>query len=249
GTHDDGGEDVPNVSNVAGYNRVDWSLDEDPPVPWRRTAPWNRGLDNGAAVLSGTYTVRLLRDGKTYAQKLVVQRNRIVTSAQDELRGYRLQTAMVAELSAIDDALNALDNVRVQLPDRIASIKDAALADRARAVLAEAKRIEGTISSQPVNDQDNDFLEDLLRERVLSLNGYLSPGAPTAAQVAESAALQREGATALASYRAFVDGQVRPLNDALRAAGITPVDLNALPPKTKPDPNADEHARRGESHE
>jgi hypothetical protein len=248
GTHDDGGEDVPNVTNVAGYNRIDWSLDEDPPVPWRRTAPWNRGLDNGAAVLSGVYTVRLLRDGKTYAQKLVVRRDRRLGSPQDELRGYRLQTAMVAELSAIDDALNGLDNVRVQLPDRIAAIKDAALADRARAVLAEAKRIEGTISSQPVNDQDNDFLEDLLRERVLSLNGYLSPGTPTAAQVAESTALQREGATALATYRAFVDGQVRPLNDTLRAAGLSPVDLNALPPKTKPDPNADEHARRGSAH-
>ena len=38
----------------------------------------------------------------------------------DELRGYRFQTAMYAELSALDDALNALDNVRVQLPDRIA---------------------------------------------------------------------------------------------------------------------------------
>ena len=156
---------------------------------------------------------------------------------------------MMAELSAIDDALNGLDNVRVQLPDRIAAIKDAALADRARAVLADAKRIEGTLSSQPVNDQDNDFLEDLLRERVLSFVGYLSPGAPTAAQVAESNALQREGVTALAGYRAFVEREVRPLNDALRAAGLTPLDLNALPAKMKPDPNADEHARRGEAHE
>ncbi|MDP9106376.1 MAG: hypothetical protein M3N49_10650 [Candidatus Eremiobacteraeota bacterium] len=176
-------------------------------------------------------------------------RDRGVASAAAELRGYRLQTAMIAELSSIDDALNGLDNVRVQLPDRIAAAKDATLADRARAVLADAKRIEGTLSSQPVNDQDNDFLEDLLRERVLSFIGYLSPGTPTAAQIAESTVLQREGATALASYRAFVDREVRPLDDALRAAGLAPLDLNALPPKTKPDPNADEHARRGEAHE
>lgn len=249
GTHDEGGEDVPNVPNAAGYNRVDWALDEDPPTPWRRIAPWDRGPDTGVPVLSGTYTVRLLRDGKTYAQTIVVLRDRRVTSASDEARGYRIQTETYRELAALDDALNVLDNVRAQLPDRIAASKDPALAERARAVLAEAKRVEGTISSQPVNDQDDDFLEDLLRERVLTFSGNLSPGTPTAAQRTESAALQREGTVALAGYRAFVDRQVRPLNDALRAAGMSPLDLNALPAKVKPDPNADEHARRGGAHE
>jgi photosystem II stability/assembly factor-like uncharacterized protein len=249
GTHDEAGEDVPNVPNVAGYNRVEWGIDEDPPVPWRRVAPWNRGPDTGVPVLSGTYTVRLLRDGKTYAQKVVVLRDRRATSAVDEARGYRFQAEMYRELSSLDDALNALDNVRVQLPDRIAAAKDAALADRARAVLAETKRVEGTISSQPVNDQDDDFLEDLLRERVLTFISNLSPGTPTAAQRTESAALQREGAAALAGYRTFVDRQVGPLNDALRAAGLSALDLTALPAKVKPDPNADEHARRGGAHE
>jgi len=249
GTHDEDGEDVPNVPNAAGYNRVDWALDEDPPTPWRRIAPWDRGPDTGVPVLSGTYTVRLLRDGKTYAQTIVVLRDRRIASASDEARGYRIQAETYRELSVLDDALNALDNVRAQLPDRIAAAKDPALAERARAVLAEAKRVEGTISSQPVNDQDDDFLEDLLRERVLTFSSNLSPGTPTAAQRAESVALQREGAAALAGYRAFVDRQVRPLNDALRAAGLSPVDLNALPPKVKPDPNADEHARRGGAHE
>ena len=244
GTHDEGGEDVPNVPNVAGYNRVEWTLDQDPPVPWRRIAPWDRGPNNGIPVLSGTYTVRLLRDGTTYAQKVVVLRDRRVRSAADELRGYRIQSDMDRELSALDDALNALDNVRVQLPDRIAAAKDPALAERARAVLGEAQRVEGTISSQPVNDQDDDFLEDLLRERVLTFVGNLSPGTPTAAQLAESAALQREGTVVLAGYRAFLDTKVRPLNDALRGAGLNPLDLNALPPKVKPDPNADEHASR-----
>ena len=156
---------------------------------------------------------------------------------------------MYDELSALDDALNGLDNVRVQIPERIPSIKDPALAERARAVLDEAKRVEGTISSQPVNNQDDDFLEDLLRERVLTYISNFAPGVPTGAQVAEGTALRREGATALASYRTFVEQRVRPLNDALRAAGLAPIDRNALPPKTKPDPNADEHARRSEGHE
>jgi photosystem II stability/assembly factor-like uncharacterized protein len=244
GTHDEDGEDVPNVTNVAGYNRVSWALDQDPPTPWRRVAKWNRGFDNGAPVLSGTYTVRLLRDDGRYEQRLRVLPDRRAGNARDELRGYAFTTAMYGELSALDDVLNGLDNVRLQLPERIAAIKDAALAERARGVLAEAKRLEGTISSQPVNNQDDDFLEDLLRERVLTFITDLAPGAPPEPQLNEGAALRREARAALTRYRAFVEGQVRPLSDALRTAGVAVLDLQALPAKTKPDPNADEHARR-----
>ena len=249
GSHDEDGEAIPNVGNVAGYNRVAWELDGDPPTPWHRIAEWDRGPDTGVPVLSGRYTVRLIRDGRTYQQPVEVLRDRSIASAQDELRGHRFQTTMYAELSALDDALDVLDNVRLQLPDRIASLTDSALGERARGVLVQAQRIEATISSQPVNDQDDDFLEDLLRERVLTFVSDLSPGAPTAPQLAEGAALQRAGATALADYRTFVDRQVRPLDDALRAAGAHPLDLNATPPLVKPDPNADEHARRGEDHD
>ncbi|HEY0613195.1 MAG TPA: hypothetical protein VGC96_01085 [Candidatus Elarobacter sp.] len=247
GTHDEDGEDVPNVPNAAGYNRVRWQLDLDPPVPWRRIARWDRGPENGPPALSGTYRVRMRRDGATYEQTIRVLRDRRVASAADERTGYGFQRAMFAELSALDDALNGLDNVRAQLPDRIAAAKDPALAERARAVLAEAKRLEDRISSQPVNDQDDDFLEDLLRERVLTFISNFSPGPPTAAMQAEGAALRREGAAAVAAYRTFVARRVGPLNVALRGAGLVAVDLNAVPPKVKPDPNADEHARRGEA--
>ena len=244
GTHDEDGEDVPNVTNVAGYNRVAWELDRDPPTPWRRVAKWNRGPESGTPVLGGTYTVRLRRDGATYEQQLRVLPDRRAGSGRDELRGYVFANALYGELSSLDDALNGLDNVRLQLPERIAAIKDAALAERARTVLAEAKRIEGTISSQPVNNQDDDFLQDLLRERVLTFLSNLSPGAPPEPQLIEGAALHRDARVALAGYRTFVEGQVRPLSDALRAAGLGAIDLQALPAKTKPDPNADEHARR-----
>jgi photosystem II stability/assembly factor-like uncharacterized protein len=248
GTHDEDGTDVPNVPNAAGVNRVAWSLDSNPPTPWRRAAKWDQGPDTGIPVLSGVYRVRLHRDGTVYERPLRVLRDRALRSADDEQRGYALAKSLSDELSALDDALNALDNVRLQVADRSASITDAALAERARAVATEAKRLEGTISSQPVNDQDNDFLRDLLRERVYSLLGNVASGTPSQAMVTEASVLQREGATALATYGTFVAKQIVPLNAALKAAGTTAFDLQAKPPKTKPDPNADEHAsRRSES--
>ncbi len=246
GTHDQDGVDVSNVTNLAGYNRITWALDEDPPTPWRRIAAWDRGPDTGPPVASGTYRVRLLRDGRTYERSIRVLPDPRVASAADERRGSAFASEMYAELSQLDDALNALDNVRLQLPERIAASKDPALAGRARAVLAEAQRVEGTISSQPVNDQDDDFLEDLVRERVLTFVNDLGPGTPPEPQVREAAALRQAGAGALAGYRRFLDERVRPLDAALRAAGLAPLDLGALPAPAKPDPDADEHARRGD---
>jgi hypothetical protein len=200
-------------------------------------------------VPSGTYTVRLVRDGRRYERTIRVRPDRRVGSLADERAGDAFAVALYAELSRLDEALNALDNIRLQLPERIAASKDPALTERARAVLAQAQRVENALSSQPVNDQDDDFLEDLLRERVLTFLSDLTPGAPPQAQLAEGAALRREGEAALAGYQRFVAEQVRPLDAALRAAGLAPLDLGALPAKTKPDPDADEHARRGDSAE
>jgi photosystem II stability/assembly factor-like uncharacterized protein len=246
GVHDEDGEAIPNVPNLAGYNRVAWELDADPPTPWRRIAQWDRGPENGVPLPAGHYTVRLTRDGRRYEQSIEVRLDRRIPSVSEELRGYRFQTTMYAELSALDDALNVLDNVRLQLAERIGALTDASLSARVRGVIDRAQHTEGTISSQPLNDQDDDFLEDLLRERVLTFVGDLGPGAPTAAEFAEGTALRRDGAAALAGYRAFIDRDVRPLDGALRAAGARPLDLRAIPPITKPDPNADAHARRGE---
>jgi photosystem II stability/assembly factor-like uncharacterized protein len=245
GSHDEDGTAVPNVPNAAGYNRVSWNLTEDPPTPWRRVAPWDRGPDDGPAVLDGTYTVRLRRDGHVFTQTIRVLPASGAASANDRRTGHAFAETMSGELTALDDALNGLDNVRLQV-DALAAPTDAALAERARSTRDAAVRLEATISSQPVNDQDDDFLEDLLRERVLTFLSDLGTGVPTQAELAEGATLQREGAAALARYHAFVTGEVLPLDAALRAAGRPPIDLRATPAPTKRDPNADEHARRGE---
>ncbi len=246
GTHDEDGERVPNITNLTGYNRVTWDLGAEPPTPWRRIAPWDQGPSSGPLVPGGTYTVRLLRNGASYEQKLAVLHPPEVTSHAAEREGYAFAQQMNDELSRLDDALNVLDNVRLQLPDRITALRDPALAARARMVLDGAQRLEATISSQPVNDQDDDFLEDLLRERLLTFTTTLAPGAPTGAQRAEGTNLQREGDVALANYHRFLNAELVPLNDALRAAGVMPLDLQAIPAPHKPDPDADEHARRSE---
>jgi hypothetical protein len=114
------------------------------------------------------------------------------SQAQYEAR-YRLATMLLDDLTRLDVALNALSKV-----DRAAPASPAG--EQARALI-------DSITSNPANDQDDDFLADRLRERLQSLLGTFdgSFAPPTAAQQREAAALDalvRERVLAFAAWDA-----------------------------------------------
>jgi len=247
GTHDVDGVDTPVVSNVPGNNRATWDLTTEPPVPWTRAPKWNRGPDNGANIAPGPYRVRLNLDGTSYVQTLDVRADpRANVSAGKRAAHLAYERGLYDALSRLDVALNELDNVQGQIPDRLATLPVSASATVARAhdVLAAATREAHVLSSYPVNGQDNDFLRDLLRERVQSLLGNATVLAPTAEQARESAALLSEIDAALAQHAAFMRDRVAPLQTALHDAGSAPLDLAAKPAKPKPGEKLDEHGER-----
>jgi photosystem II stability/assembly factor-like uncharacterized protein len=258
GTHDVDGEDVPVVGNAAGFNRVAWDLTGDPPVAWLRAPKWNRGPDNGPDLPAGSYRVRLHVDGATYAQSLAILPDpQAQSTVADRARHVAYVTPLYDTLSRIDTALNEIDNLELQLPDRIAAlgaisgdrhVAAAALVSNATDADAEATREAIAFSSHPVNDQDNDFLEDLVRERVQSLIGIDSELSPTAEQLRESAAVRAEANALLARHSAFMRDRVVPLEGRLTALGVAPLDLAAKPIKpAKPNDLEDEHAsKRGD---
>jgi photosystem II stability/assembly factor-like uncharacterized protein len=249
GTHEVDDEETPVVSNVAGFNRVAWDLTGDPPVRWLRAPKWNRGPDNGADLMSGTYSVRLHVDGRTYTQPLEIRADpRAGRTAAQLARHVAYVGALYDELSRTDVALNELDNLELQLPERIAALANAnpAVAAHARDALAEAQSEAAVLTSHPVNGQDNDFLRDLLRERVQSLIGIATLLSPTEPQVRESAALRAELEPELTRHAAFMRERIAPLQAELTSAGQKPVDLQATPPPVKAGDHVDEHGSRSE---
>ncbi len=240
------------ATNVAGFNRVIWDLTSQPPVPWYRAPKWNRGPESGADLMPAIYTVRLSVDGRQYRQPLIVAPDlRAQRTIAEQTAHVAYVRGLVDRLSRIDIALNTLDNVQLQLPMRIGLLEKRPTASatlaQARAALAEANRDAYTLSSHPENGQDNDFLRDLLRERVQSLLGIASALSPTAEQTRESGVLEREIDRALAAHEAFMRDRVRPLQTALAAAGVSSIDLAARPPKADSNVPQDEHGERREN--
>lgn len=171
------GKRVSDLPNDAGLNRFAWDLATDPATPWRAAPDWNQGSD-GVAVVPGRYRVRLHLDGRTFERSITVLADpRAQYARADYETAYELQKLMLDDLSRVDAALNILSNA-----------KKAALAPS----LAESVNgMIASLTSNPANDQDDDFLTDVLRERLQAMLGVLqsSFAPPTASQLREAAAL------------------------------------------------------------
>ncbi len=237
------------ITNVAGYNRVPWDLTGEPPVPWFRAPSWNRGPSSGASLLPGTYVVRLTVDGHEDRQKLVIASDpRAQQTATERAAHVAYDKGLLGALSRIDVALNVLDNVQLELPNRIALLTKMpaarSLLASARATLDLANTEAAALSSHPQNGQDDDFLRDVLRERVLTLMNVTSTLSPTAEQTRESAAILAEVDVALAAHERLMSERIAPLQTALANAKLVPLDLDARPAAPTPGERRDEHGSR-----
>jgi hypothetical protein len=187
------------LENVAGLQRVSWPLCAAPPTPWTSAPKWNRGEDCGAFATPGTYRVLAHIDGRTLSQPLVVAGMPQARYAAADYRArHDLQARMFAVYDGIDRELNALDAMRRKAASH-------------SALRARIDALERRLAAGMQNDQDDDFLEDMLRERV---QGFLSSirgsyARPTAAQYAEAAAIEARYAQLSAQFREVRDAIAR----------------------------------------
>lgn len=224
GTHDQDGKQVPNVPTDAGVNRITWDLNGDAPTSWNDAPKWNRDAISPVPVAPGRYTVVLHVVGRRYSRAIDVKSDpHAPWSSSDEAAWRSMMLEISSRMSAIDDMLNALDGLDKKLDDRTLLAKnDAKLAESIASARTAAASVRASLSSNPRNDQDDDFLPDMLRERLQAL-WYSLDGAryaPTPAEAIELSALNRALADASAQYGNLMNGDVARLDAALKAAGL-----------------------------
>jgi photosystem II stability/assembly factor-like uncharacterized protein len=175
----------------AGINRAAWDLAEDGPIRWAGTFEQNRGPKEGAEAIPGTYTVRLIADGVTQEQPLLLKADpRDTASVEDARVRHDFLAELYGDLSRVDAMLNTID------------------ARRKHAAAAEASVLDA-FKHRLTLDQQN--IEDLktpprLRERLLDLSGRVASTSfqtPTAAQQAEAVTLRAEFASLSTAYIAM----------------------------------------------
>jgi len=212
----------------AGFNRFTWDMTGEPAASWNFTPKWNQSFDSGAAVLPGTYTALVRAGSLTLRTRFAVEQDPRTHYTLAQLAQNRDAVSLaLGDFSRVNDALNRLSTVINEAPLRMKALNDrkqGALALQVADAASKAKLLLLSITENPLNDQDDDFLTDILRERwqtqIESFNAY---GPPTQAQLQENADLHALTNDRLRAVRAFETGALRSVDDALIAKKLDPL--------------------------
>jgi len=242
--HETGKEALP---NVAGVNRFTWDLTEDKPEDWTYTTDWNQGT-RGVPVVPGRYTFVLHAGAQTLRETLEVKQDPRTHHTIAEMRA--AQSAMrevLDDLGRVDTKLNVLSRVISEAPVRAEALKsDPGLAARVRAAGEAAHRLLLTITQDPKNDQDNDCLTDIVRERRQTQIGtYESFAPPTQAQLEENRVLTALTNERLAQVAAFERGPLKQVDEQIAQAKQKPLTTPTVNAKRYSPGNDCDAGRRG----
>jgi hypothetical protein len=226
GTHKVKGKEEPYVSNKAGINRYVWDFTEDPPAKWYGAAKEEyQGPKTGTTVVPGTYTVRIVLDGKTLSESFAVKPDpRDSWTLAQYQAGYEFARKYAELYSKVDEALNNLDAIKKSLA-RVAAAarRDAAIASRIGGAQAQWSDVFSAFTADYKNDEDSIQHPGSLRESFprTSFAGPQLP--PTAAQLDYGRRFDAAYAAAMAKYNGYV-ASLAPLQDALKKAGMKPLE-------------------------
>jgi photosystem II stability/assembly factor-like uncharacterized protein len=232
------------LTGRVGLNRFTWDLTEDKPVDWNFTPQWNRGF-LGAPVLPGTYTIAVHAGSTILRAAVAVKQDPRTHYSHAQLRvNQRAQEALLSDFSRVDEALNMLSTVMNEAPLRARTLGkgDSALSVRIDQAAAQAKALLLSITENPLNDQDNDFLTDVLRERLQTqIETFGSFAPPTSTQLQENAALHALTQDRLSAVSAFQAHMLSAIDAALNAAQLPPLErLTKQPPIYSPGAPAED---------
>ncbi len=219
GTEKVGEREVPRVSNLAGINRVSWDLHEDGPVRWTGAAREQyRGPRTGVTVVPGTYSARIVLNGRTYTESFRVAADpRARYTAADYAAAHDFAEKHMAEFSRIDATLNRLDAYAASAAQRSAGAPPA-LASRLADVRTKALALRAELTADQTNDEDFIQRPGRIREDMQGL--FFVSGAPPTAAVLDYAG-RVDGAfdAAMRAVGSFEAADVAQADAALRAAG------------------------------
>lgn len=219
------------LTNQAGLNRFVWDTTEDPPPDWNFTPTWNKGgafSQSAVPVLPGTYRL-VLHAGTTLQRPIIVRQDPRTRYTAAQLRAnYTAMRSVFSDFGRVNVALNMLSTVLNEAPLRtraLNAVHNGALALRVADSASRAKFLLLSITQDPVNDQDDDFLTDVLRERLQTQMGTFGStfGPPTDAQLRENAQLHALTNAKLREVMAFRNGPLRQIDAQLQLAKLRPL--------------------------
>ncbi|HET7234670.1 MAG TPA: hypothetical protein VFJ16_31950 [Longimicrobium sp.] len=228
------------LGTEAGAHRFVWDLHHAAPAAEEREYPisatpgdtWKE--PRGPWVMPGTYTVRLTVDGRAYTQPLMVRMDpRVRTPGPALARQFEVSMRLVDALNRVGEALGQVRGLRTQL--RALRGKGGAEVQTSATQLDEqvASLEDGSGPPPAAGSAPHANLQTVAGELAQLYAFVQGADAEPTSQMNDAVAQRIAGLDqALARWRTLQEQRVRPLNERLRTAGVSPI---ALRHEDKPD--------------
>ena len=217
----------------AGMHRFVWDLHYPAPQSLRHEYPIAAIVHDTPRdpreprALPGAYTVKLTVDGKSCQQPLTIKMDLRVQVTQAALaQQFAAESKIAAEMNKDFAALQEVKRLREQLKKLAEQAGQGQLAETIATLDAKTAALEGAVAPGeafgPTTGQEN--LSRLnLELGTLYRAADSADAAPTTAQAAASANLEKALASLLARWDALKSHDMPALNQQLRAAGLTKI--------------------------
>jgi len=163
---------VPPPSMAAGVQRFTWDLQYAPVTQFPGMVFWG-ATTNGPLALPGTYQAKLTVDGQSLTQPIVVRRNPLSTTSDEDLRAqFELASRIRDKVNEANDAVVQIRRIKQQLADRVQKSNSAdvkAIAEQftkeISAVEEDVYQVRNQSNQDPLNFpiKTNNRLASLLR--------------------------------------------------------------------------------------
>jgi len=234
------------LSAEAGMHRFVWDMHYAAPDSLGHEFPISAivhdtpQLPLGAWALPGNFTVKIMVDGKTYTQPLVVRMDpRIKTSEADLRKQFEMEAGIVEGMNETFEALQQVRALRPQIAERAGKAKGA-LADSLTALDKQAGELEGATQGAffgvPPAGKRPENLTSLNQHFGQLLNVVDSADvAPTTQASAVYLELEDALSKVLAQWKKLHDSDLPALNASLKKANLAEIDANKSAPPSADD--------------
>ncbi|HEU4564088.1 MAG TPA: glycosyl hydrolase [Gemmatimonadaceae bacterium] len=216
----------PRVANKAGLNSFAWNLRYPDAARFANLIMW-AGNTTGPMVAPGTYAVRLTVNGESQTQRFTVKKDPRTPATQADLDEQVAFLLKIRDtLSAANNAVRTIRNVKAQLDDRVAKAPAAqrarleqaakALAGRLSAVEEEIYQVRNQSSQDPLNYPIK------LNNKIAALANVVggSDGKPTKQSYMVFDSLTTRLDRQLDAMHALLGAELGKVNQLVAAAGL-----------------------------
>jgi hypothetical protein len=173
-----GGGAPARLTATAGMNRFTWDMRYPNAKDFPGMILWS-GSTRGPQAPPGRYTVKLTAGGVTRAQEFVIRRNEAVASVTDAdlLAQFTLARQISEKVSAANEAVIRIREIKTQIADKIAKASDPTIAAAGQALTEKFTEVEGEIY-QHRNRSNQDPLNYPIRlnNKLAALQGVVESG-------------------------------------------------------------------------